>query len=114
MDGLNLLGPLEPTRRVLVEDRDHPNPKIVKLALYDGNWKVVRKGLGAEERWALYDVAADPIEAQDLAPARPEDLKRLKAELTAFRARWGADDERDGRVGKVGNIDALKALGYTD
>ncbi|MCY3003992.1 MAG: hypothetical protein NTV21_19525, partial [Planctomycetota bacterium] len=91
-----------------------PNPRIVKLALYDGNWKVVRKGLGAEERWALYDVAVDPIEAQDLSEAQPDVLARLKAELLAFRARWGADDVLDGRVGEIGNIDALKLLGYAE
>lgn len=114
MDGVSLLEPLDATRRVLVEDRDHPNPRIVKLALYDANWKVVRKGLGAEERWALYDVATDPNEAQDVSEAHPDVFTRLKAELLAFRARWNADDERDGRVGEIGNIDALKLLGYAE
>jgi arylsulfatase A-like enzyme len=114
MDGFNLLEPFDPVRRVLVEDRDHPNPRHVKLALYDGTWKVVRFGLGSNERWALHDVAADPNEAQDVSAAFPDVFARLKTELLEFRARWGADDEADSRVGPIGNLDALKTLGYTD
>jgi hypothetical protein len=39
-------------------------------------------------------------------------LERLKLALALLRESWGADDGRDGRVQRVGNSDALDALGY--
>lgn len=111
--GVNLLGPLAPVRLLLVENRDNVDPSLVKLALYEGDWKLVQsQGSDRRPQWSLYDVAADPLEARDLAAERPEVVERLRNALTGLRARWGADDERDGRVQRVDNQDALDALGY--
>jgi len=110
---VNLLGPLAPVRLLLVENRDNVDPSLVKLALYEGDWKLVQsQGSDRRPQWSLYDVAADPLEARDLAAERPEVVERLRNALTGLRARWGADDERDGRVQRVDNQDALDALGY--
>ncbi len=111
--GRSLLGPLEPERRLLVENRDNVDPSLVKLALYEGFWKLVEEGGGTRASvWRLYDLAADPGETRDLASERPEVLERLKRALAELRKGWGADDARDGRVQRVGNTDALDALGY--
>ena len=111
--GVNLLGPIGSERILLVENRDNVDPSLVKLALYAGDWKLVQEvGRDRTPRWRLYDVAQDPAESQDRATDRPEVVERLRAELEALRARWGADDERDGRVQRVDNPDALDALGY--
>ncbi len=111
--GLNLLGPIGSDRILLVENRDNIDPSLVKLALYSGEWKLVQAiGKDGVLRWNLFDVVADPSEARDWAAERPEVLERLRGELERLRARWGADDERDGRVWRVDNQDALDALGY--
>lgn len=111
--GSNLLEPLAAERLLLVENRDNVDPSLVKLALYEGDWKLVQsQGADRTPQWSLYDVAADPLEARDLALERPEVVERLRNGLTGLRARWGADDERDGRVQRVENQDALDQLGY--
>jgi len=111
--GVNLLGPLAPERVLLVENRDNMDPSLVKLALYEGDWKLVQiQGADRRPQWSLYDVAADPLEASDVAAERADVVGRLRGELERLRSRWGADDERDGRVQRVGNADALNALGY--
>lgn len=111
--GVNLLGPLAPERLLLVENRDNINPSLVKLALYEGDWKLVEfQGADHRLQWKLFNVAADPLEVRDLGAERADMVGRLRSELERLRARWGADDERDGRVQRVDNADALKALGY--
>lgn len=111
--GTNLLGPIEPGRSLLVENRDNVDPSLVKLALYSGDWKLVQE-LGPDRvpRLRLFDVAQDPSETRDRAGELPEVVERLRSALERLRAQWGADDERDGRVQRVGNQDALDALGY--
>lgn len=114
MSGTSLLGELDPSRAVLVEDRDHPDPRKIKLALYEGGWKLVREGLGAEQTWRLYDTSIDRVEEHDMSAARPEVLQRMRERLDALRGSWNASDERDMAKGEVGNTDALKALGYAE
>jgi arylsulfatase A-like enzyme len=41
---------------------------------------------------ALYDIAADPGETQDLAAARPDDLARLRADFLAWKRAIGAQE----------------------
>jgi arylsulfatase len=112
--GVNLLGELDPQREILVEHRDQPNPAAVKLALYDGAWKLVRLGAAEPHEWRLYDSASDPNEAQDVAAAHPEIVERLRKRMNELRATWRADDRADMAGTEVGNADALKALGYAD
>jgi arylsulfatase A-like enzyme len=115
--GANLLEPLDAGRPVLVEDRDHLDPLDVRLALYDGRWKLVRQGIGADVSWALYDLEADPRALEDVARENREVHHELRAKLEGLRASWGADDLRDleGLLGGGAlNEAALRALGYLE
>lgn len=66
-----------------------------------GDWfsSAIRKGdlklleFPTEKRVELYDLAADPGEATDLAASRPGDRDRLLAELNAWRQSVGARSE---------------------
>jgi arylsulfatase A-like enzyme len=50
-----------------------------------GSLKLIVSDRGEQE---LYDVAADPDETRDLAAARPEDVRRLGAQLAAWTRDW--------------------------
>jgi len=104
--------PGEP-RRILVEDRDQMDIDDVRLALYEGPWKLVRRGLGQRQRFELFDLRSDPLGLKDVSAAEPELLERLKLELEVFRARWNADDVKDQQGTGFPNQDALQGLGYT-
>ena len=99
-------------RMILVEDRDQLNIADVRLAFYEGTWKLVRRGLGAQQRFELFDLRTDPLGLSDVAGAHPELTERLKQELQVFRARWNADDEKDQQGTGHMNAEALKAMGY--
>ena len=58
-------------------------------ALREGPLKIVRPAATAP--WELYDLAADPAEARNLAATRPTDATRL----VAAHAAWLRDLERD-------------------
>jgi len=62
---------------------------------------------------ALYDLAADPGEAHDLAAARPADAARLAALLDAelARAPWPGPFLRPGALDPGARAE-LRALGY--
>jgi arylsulfatase A-like enzyme len=70
------------------ERRDRPHDALywrigASWAVRDGDLKLV-SDRGAEP--ALYDLAADAGEASDLAPARPDDVARLRARWDAWAA----------------------------
>jgi len=73
-----------------------------RAAWIDGNLKVVTPDIFAAQKFELYDLAADPVEAHDLATQRPADLARLKAALLAWHAGVEASvagkDYPEGRV----------------
>ncbi|HUR27639.1 MAG TPA: sulfatase, partial [Planctomycetota bacterium] len=107
------------SRTILVEDRDQMHATDVRLALYrreaapaSKTWKLVRRGLGAEQRFQLFDLGSDPIGLHDLAEENPELVAELRVELDAFRARWHADDVKDQQDTGASNVDTLRALGY--
>ncbi len=62
-------------------------------AYEDGRWRLVaqhQRGRSLDDdTWELYDLAADPTEARDIAAAHPQEVARL-------RAAWQADAERYG------------------
>ncbi len=98
-------------RTVLVEDRDHIRPDDVRIALYLGPWKLVRRGLGADVRFALHDLRSDALGAVDVQAAFPEVFEDLKARLEVLRQDKDARDaEVQGEL--VDQADALRALGY--
>jgi arylsulfatase A-like enzyme len=111
--GRNALAQAEPERRILVEDRDQIAVTDVRLALYRGNWKLVRRGLGNQQKLFLYDLGRDPLGVTDVGAAHPELVAELSQELERFREQWHADDLRDALDTGPVNADALKALGYT-
>ncbi|HTL29799.1 MAG TPA: sulfatase-like hydrolase/transferase [Tepidisphaeraceae bacterium] len=98
LDGVDLIPYLAGEK----EDAPHKDlywsmqaPKASHWALRDGDLKLIyedihpetmsdKKGRVVERRLQLYDLASDPIEAVDLAAARPEDVKRLQAMYDRF------------------------------
>jgi len=64
---------------------EHEGNKAVR----DGRWKLVQKWKGP---WELYDIAADRVEAHDLAVREPETTARLAAVWDAWAARAFVDD----------------------
>ena len=111
-EGVDLLAGAPEERLVFVEDRDHLDPLDVRVAMYDGTWKLVRRGLGEEARFELFDLASDPGGENDLAAERPDVLARLRAQLEEIRLARDAADSEVGDLDKNA-LDGLKALGYT-
>jgi len=101
-------------RLVLVEDRDHLEPDDVRLVLYDGPWKLVRRGVGEDARVELFHLGTDPVGERDLAAAEPERAEELARRLDELRAPWADGDLEVGADGPAANADALGGLGYTD
>jgi len=111
--GLDLLAtPPTLDRPGLVEDRDHPNPRTVRLAYYKHHWKLVRNGLGDAAQITLFDLRSDETGLVDVSGAHPAVAKELEAELDALRATWSADDEADAEDTAMDNLDVLRQLGY--
>jgi arylsulfatase A-like enzyme len=68
-----------------------------KQAIRSGDWKLVRER--GQERWELYDLAADVGESKDLAEKRPEKVKELEAAWQKWNAqlqapKWIRQDSR--------------------
>jgi arylsulfatase A-like enzyme len=74
-------------------------------SLRDGGLKYIRA-----PRPELYDVAADPGEARDLAAARPRDVARLEAALARLLDSAGEKETR--RALEPDAAERLRALGY--
>jgi arylsulfatase A-like enzyme len=111
--GQSLLRPI-PERDLLVEDRDRPDPTKVRFALYHDRWKLVRRRLGEETEYRLYDLEKDPNGLTDRSQIHPDVVELLIERMDALRARWGADDLADQAVGGFQNLEALENLGYLD
>lgn len=110
--GLDLARETPPEdRRILVEDADNIDPSVIRLALYRGQWKVVREGRGAERRYWLFDLHADPVGELDVSAQHPEIQAALVAEMEAL---WtGLDERLEGQPVDLGaQADVLKGLGY--
>jgi arylsulfatase len=56
-------------------------------AIRDGNWKLV--ALASKKTWELYDLAADRVEARDLAAAQPDVVAKLSREYDDWAQRCG-------------------------
>jgi len=80
IDGVSLLGVLKGSPPL---QRDYlywefPNP-VGQQAVRMGDWKGVRTDLAkGPQRWQLYNVAADELEAHDVADEHPEVLKQIE------------------------------------
>ena len=112
LQGVDLLAAeLGPERQILVEDRDHVDATDVRLALYQGPWKLVRRGLGDQATFSLHDLTADPVGEVDVAAEHPELFASLRERLEALR---GDLDEREAAAAAElgGQAAGLAALGY--
>jgi arylsulfatase A-like enzyme len=88
---------------------------------WDRRYKVVATPEADRNRYALYDRVADPGEVQDVAAARPEELRLARRELELFLEQAGREWARLGPLleGKPGAsamtaeaCEQLRALGY--
>jgi arylsulfatase A-like enzyme len=64
-------------------DRPGPKGSFPDLAIRDKQWKLLMEENGTDEQ--LYNVDADPVEANNLAQENPAIVKDLKAQLLAWR-----------------------------
>ncbi len=112
VEGLDLLAtPPAAERLIQVEDRDHLDPTDVRLAIYRGPWKLVRRGLGDARSYVLHDLRNDPVGEVDVAAAHPEVFDELVGILEDLRREL--DEIEAQEAGDLGaQADALRALGY--
>jgi arylsulfatase A-like enzyme len=104
-------GGAEPEARALLAHH-HPvdgAPGGVKTGLRIGTWKYVRSTQGREE---LYDLATDPHEQIDLAPARPGVARALAAAVDEKLARLPGATAAAPLSDETRR--ALRALGYAE
>ena len=62
-------------------------------AVRDGDWKLIRfwcEGRGQDDRFELYNLAADLGEAHDVSAANPDKVRELTAVMEQFLARTKA------------------------
>ncbi len=64
-----------------VEEKRGPPPQ---LAVRENDWKLVHHA--DADTYSVFDLRADPQEAHDVAPARPDMVEHLRGILDAFRA----------------------------
>ena len=85
-------------------------------ALWSGPYKLIRPtalGRGEGLETELYDLVADPDESHDLAAERPGLVAELEAELEARLAGSILDADAELDMTQT-NLEAMRALGYTD
>jgi arylsulfatase A-like enzyme len=64
-------------------DQDHFLGGKSAVSIRHGNWKLIEFLKTGEKQ--LFDLAADPSEARDLASARPDYVRELSSRLAAWR-----------------------------
>lgn len=99
-------------REELLAARDRWSPESTRArAVRTAEYKLVAyPEIKGDYRYALYDLKADPMEANDVSKLRPKDFKRMKkmfeeyeSTMTSFVARERSASE----------IEAMQGLGYT-
>ena len=65
------------------------NSKINRWAVRNGDWKLVKYGVGEPsiDDWQLFNLDDDPREAQDVSEQYPDELKKLHREFKQQRTR---------------------------
>jgi arylsulfatase A-like enzyme len=92
---------------------------VESFAVVDERWKLIHNTARLEgvPEFELYDRAADPDEANNLADANPQELVRLRGELDAWRqrvAKVAYDAGDDGEGATADELEQLRALGYVE
>jgi arylsulfatase A-like enzyme len=109
---LSLLEPeAEPPRPVLSQVRHGPD--FWSNALRVEGLKIVDTREGAEAATRLFELAADPLEQDDLAPRRPALLERLQEDLDlAVEAAGLKRQDTQTMIVDPETLERLRALGY--
>lgn len=76
-------------------------------------WKLIRQE-GDRMRVELYDLVADPAEANDIAGEHPEVVRELSAQLDAWRRRSELGNHTGSVQPPEAGLDQLRALGYIE
>ncbi len=113
MLGLNLIGPLDEARYVLVEHGDVPRVERTQAALYAGRHKLVRHGVAPNFRYALHDLDTDAEGLVDIAAAHPQRVAELREALEGYLERWRPVELAIDAAGGE-DVRALRTLGYLD
>ena len=100
-----------PAERSVFSEADSKNERNDTLrAIRRGDWKLVLDRFSGE--LALYDLAADPAERDDVSEQRPEVVRQLRADLDAFMARPAVAESRVLDGVEPRELEQLRALGY--
>lgn len=90
-------------------DPPHQGESGSKVAVRSSNWKLIRDSNGVEE---IFDLAADPAEARNIASGRPDAASELRIALDRYLSEMPEIGELPSLPDEVrGN---LEALGYTE
>lgn len=101
----------EEARKQLLSAKRRWSPESTRSrAVRDTQYKLVAyPKLEGGYRYALYDLRADPMEAEDLASVRPKEFKRMKAMLDDYNASIPTFVARERSESE---LEELRALGY--
>jgi uncharacterized sulfatase len=100
---------------------EHRNPSViermrlreVRRSIYDGDYKLIICGEKVE---ALYNIADDPAETQNLIANEPDRLAEMQSELTTFIQQFQTTSTPESAVAEDDErvLEHLRALGYIE
>jgi len=107
------------SEKARITDVGGPPPRdTASVAIVSGRWKLIHNTVRPPGRpeFELYEHAADPLDARDVAAAHPELVARLARELEAWKtaaeaARLRPDSETTQGL-RPEELERLRALGY--
>ena len=103
------------TEKLLSRDEHHDSESF---AIVSGGWKLVRNVVRtpAMPEVELYEFEKDPLDQRDVSAQHPEVVKKLSAEMDAWKRRAEAErvkpDAEANRALSAEDLERLRALGY--